>query len=104
LTKADIVDAIATAIGLTKVETEAVVDGFLSTVIDAMKSGKNIEIRGFGTFKVKKRKGKLARNPRTGEQVAVPDHFVPVFKVSKDVKKVVDENLKRNPQAVFDEA
>lgn len=104
LTKADIVDTIASAIGLTKVETEAVVDGFLSTVINAMREGKNIEIRGFGTFKVKKRKGKLARNPRTGEQVLVPDHFVPVFKVSKDVKRLVDDRLKRIPEEKTDEA
>lgn len=95
MTKADIVDAISTATGLTKVETEAVVDGFLSTVINAMKDGNNIEIRGFGTFKVKKRKGKIARNPRTGEQVMVDDHFVPVFKVSKDVRRIVDQNLKK---------
>src|SRR3990172_7178040 len=95
MTKADIVDVIAGATGLTKVETEAVVDGFISTVIDAMKSGKNIEIRGFGSFKVKKRKGRMARNPRTGEQVMVDEHYVPIFKVSKDLKHVVDENLKK---------
>lgn len=94
MTKADIVDVIASATGLTKVETEAVVDGFISTVIDAMKSGKNIEIRGFGSFKVKKRKGRMARNPRTGAQVKVDEHYVPIFKVSKDLKHVVDENLK----------
>ena len=95
MTKADIVDVIAGATGLTKVETEAVVDGFISTVIDSMKSGKNIEIRGFGSFKVKKRKGRMARNPRTGEQVMVDEHYVPVFKVSKDLKHVVDVNLKK---------
>ncbi|MBM4160402.1 MAG: integration host factor subunit beta [Ignavibacteria bacterium] len=95
MTKADIVDVIAAATGLTKVETEAVVDGFISTVIDAMKAGKNIEIRGFGSFKVKKRKGRMARNPRTGEQVMVEEHFVPIFKVSKDLKHAVDENLKK---------
>jgi DNA-binding protein HU-beta len=98
LTKADIVDVIASATGLTKVETEAVVDGFISTVIDAMKEGRNIEIRGFGSFKVKKRKGRVARNPRTGEQVMVDEHFVPIFKVSKDVKHLVDENLKKKMQ------
>jgi DNA-binding protein HU-beta len=49
VTKADIVDVIASATGLTKVETEAVVDGFIQTVINAMKEGKNIEIRGFGS-------------------------------------------------------
>jgi DNA-binding protein HU-beta len=94
VTKADIVDVIASATGLTKVETEAVVDGFITTVIGAMKDGKNIEIRGFGSFKVKKRKGRVARNPRTGEQVMVGEHFVPTFKVSKEMKQVVNEKLK----------
>ena len=95
MTKADIVDVIASATGLTKVETEAVVDGFIQTVINSMKEGKNIEIRGFGSFKVKKRKGRMARNPRTGEQVKVDEHFVPIFKVSKELKQIVDENLKK---------
>jgi DNA-binding protein HU-beta len=95
MTKADIVDIIASATGLTKVETEVVVDGFISTVIDAMKDGKNIEIRGFGSFKVKERKGRMARNPRTGEQVMVNDHFVPVFKVSKEMKQIVNDNLSK---------
>jgi len=95
VTKADIVDKIASATGLTKVETEVVVDGFITSVIDAMKEGKNIEIRGFGSFKVKKRKGRVARNPRTGDQVMVDEHFVPTFKVSKEMKQVVNENLKK---------
>jgi DNA-binding protein HU-beta len=95
VTKADIVDVIASATGLTKVETEAVVDGFITTVISAMKEGRNIEIRGFGSFKVKKRKGRVARNPRTGAQVMVDEYFIPIFKVSKEMKQVVDENLKK---------
>lgn len=95
MTKADIVDKIAGATGLTKVETEAVVDGFILTVIDALKEGKNIEIRGFGSYKVKKRKGRMARNPRTGEQVMVDEHWVPLFKVSKEVKVAVNQNLQK---------
>ena len=95
MTKADIVDIIASGTGLTKVETEAVVDGFIQTVIASLRDGKNIEIRGFGSFKVKKRKGRMARNPRTGEQVPVDDHYVPIFKVSKELKTVVNENLKK---------
>ena len=95
MTKADIVDVIASATGLTKVETEAVVDGFITTVIGAMRDGRNIEIRGFGSFKVKKRKGRVARNPRTGAQVKVDEHFVPTFKVSKEMKQIVNENLKK---------
>jgi DNA-binding protein HU-beta len=97
LTKADIVDVIASATGLTKVETEAVVDGFISTVINSLKDGKNIEIRGFGSFKVKKRRGRMARNPRTGEQVRVEEHYVPLFKVSKELKSIVNENLSKMP-------
>jgi DNA-binding protein HU-beta len=97
LTKADIVDVIASATGLTKVETEAVVDGFISTVINSLKEGKNIEIRGFGSFKVKKRRGRMARNPRTGEQVRVEEHYVPLFKVSKELKALVNENLSKMP-------
>jgi DNA-binding protein HU-beta len=97
LTKADIVDVIASATGLTKVETEAVVDGFISTVINSLKEGKNIEIRGFGSFKVKKRRGRMARNPRTGEQVRVDEHYVPLFKVSKELKGLVNENLSKMP-------
>lgn len=103
MTKADIVDVIASATGLTKVETEAVVDGFIQTVIDTMKQGKNIEIRGFGSFKVKKRKGRVARNPRTGEQVMVEEHYVPIFKVSKELKHLVDENLKKDPSTKLKE-
>ena len=96
MTKADIVDNIASATGLTKVETEAVVDGFLATVSQAMKDGKSIEIRGFGSFKVKKRKARMARNPRTGEEVFVDEHYVPIFKVSKELRYGVDQNLKAN--------
>ena len=93
MTKADIVDHIASGTGLTKVETEAVVDGFIQTVIQALKEGKNIEIRGFGSFRTKKRKGRMARNPRTGAAVKVEDHFVPVFKVSKELKTTVNDHL-----------
>jgi DNA-binding protein HU-beta len=95
VTKADIVDVIAAGTGLTKVETEAVVDGFIQTVIASLRDGKNIEIRGFGSFKVKKRKSRIARNPRTGEQVNVDEHYVPIFKVSKDLKAIVNDNLRK---------
>jgi DNA-binding protein HU-beta len=95
VTKADIVDIIASGTGITKIDSEAIVDAFIKTVISAMKEGKNIEIRGFGSFKVKKRKGRMARNPRTGAQVMVEEHFVPIFKVSKEMKQVVNENLKK---------
>src|SRR5512138_3273639 len=89
MTKADIVDEIAERTGLTKKDVADTVDQFLDAVSRALASGKHIEIRGFGTFKVKDRKSRLARNPRTGESVPVPPRRVPVFKVSKELKDIV---------------
>ena len=89
MTKAEIVEDIAAKTGLTKKEIAEAVDMFLKTVADALAEGKHLEIRGFGTFKVKDRKSRLARNPRTGESVPVPPRRVPVFKVSKELKDIV---------------
>lgn len=94
MTKADIVDRVAAGTGLTKLETEAIIEGFITTVIEALKEGKGIEIRGFGSYKVKKKNARQARNPKTGEQVFVPAHFVPTFKFSKDFKEIVDKGMK----------
>ncbi len=95
MTKADIVDIISSSTGLTKVETEAVVKGFLETVIDAMKKGETIELRGFGTFKVVKRAQRVARNPKTNEEVIVPEQFVPTLKVSKEFKLSVNKSMQK---------
>lgn len=94
MTKADIVDKVAAGTGLTKLETEAIIEGFITTVIEALKEGNGIEIRGFGSYKVKKKNARQARNPKTGEQVFVPAHFVPTFKFSKDFKEIVDKGMK----------
>ncbi|MBU1100682.1 MAG: integration host factor subunit beta [Bacteroidetes bacterium] len=96
MTKADIVEKIAAGTGLTKLETEAIVEGFLNTVIQSLRDGNGIEIRGFGSYKVKKKNSRYARNPRTGEQVFVDEHYVPVFKFSKDFKQAVDEGMKES--------
>lgn len=95
ITKADIVEKVADGTGLTKVETEAVIEGFFRSVIEALQNGKGIEIRGFGTYKVKKKNARIARNPKTGEKVEVPEHFVPVFKFSKDLKLAVNDGLNK---------
>ncbi|MCH8170591.1 MAG: integration host factor subunit beta [Bacteroidetes bacterium] len=100
MTKADIVDKIASGTGVTKLETEAIVEGFFSTVIDSLKNGNGIEIRGFGTYKVKKKNARQARNPKTGEQVFVPEHYVPTFKFSKDFKAIVNQGMKEKEKPV----
>ena len=65
------------------------VDGFLNALKRALANGENIEIRGFGTFKVRRRKTRIARNPRTGDPVEVPSRSVPVFKPSKHLRSRV---------------
>ncbi|MCC5933074.1 MAG: integration host factor subunit beta [Candidatus Cyclonatronum sp.] len=94
MTKADIVDIITESTGISKAETEAVVNGFLDTVIASLKEGKNIELRGFGSFKVVKRAQRVARNPKTNEEVIVPEQYVPVLKVSKEFKREVSGNMR----------
>ena len=82
MTKADLVEQIADAIGrrITKRDCGLVVDAFLDAVKEALARGDGIELRGFGTFQVRHRKARTGRNPRTGEPVKVPARDVPVFK------------------------
>ena len=89
MTKADIVEEIASKTGLTRKETAEVVANFIAAVKGALKEGKHIEIRGFGTFRVAVRKPRAARNPRTGEIVPLPERKVPIFKVSRELKERV---------------
>lgn len=93
MTKADLVEQVYEAIGpgVTKKDCGAVVDAFLNAIKQAMANGEHIEIRGFGTFKVRDRRPRLARNPRTGESVRVPARSVPVFKPSRLFRAQVDE-------------
>jgi integration host factor subunit beta len=86
MTKADLVEQVAEDCAL-------VVDGFLNAVKRALVQGEHIEIRGFGTFKVRERKSRMARNPRTGEGVRVPARAVPVFKPSKQLTQRVARSL-----------
>ncbi len=89
MTKADLVEVVASKTGLTRSDVAAVVDEFLESVKRTLENGNNIEIRGFGTFKIKARKARKARNPRTGEEVPVPDRKVPVFKPSNEFKALI---------------
>lgn len=100
MTKADIVERVADGTGLTKLETEAIIEGFLNTVIQSLRDGNGIEIRGFGSYRVKKKNARYARNPRTGEKVFVDEHYVPTFKFSKDFKNSVDKGMKQKERTL----
>lgn len=94
MTKADIVDRISKGTGLTKIETKAVVEGFMTTVKEAMEEGKRIELRGFGVFEVEHRAPRTGRNPQTNEPVPIDERYEPVFRPSDQFQKAVDETHK----------
>ncbi len=93
MTKQEIVSRVSQATGLTKLETEAVMNGIMSTIIDALAENDRVELRGFGTFSVKHRQPKMARNPGTGAQISLPERYVPTFKPSIRMKTEVNESL-----------
>ncbi len=102
MNKADIVHRIATATGITKIETEVLVDGFFKTITEALAGGDHVEIRGFGTFRIKKRASRMARNPRTGMPIALDEQFIPTFKPSRELRQFIDESQKRQSKLTSD--
>ncbi|MBH09921.1 MAG: integration host factor subunit beta [Candidatus Marinimicrobia bacterium] len=95
MTKQEIVDLVSKATGLTKVETEAVMNGIMTTIIDSLAENKRVELRGFGTFGIKHRMPKKARNPGTGDPIYLPERFVPTFKPSKLMRSRVNELINK---------
>ena len=95
MTKQEIVNIVSDATGLTKVETETIMNGVMTTIIDSLASNEKVELRGFGTFGIKHRMPKKARNPGTGEPVFLPERFVPTFKPSKLMRSRVNELIKK---------
>ena len=93
MTKTEIVNVVSNATGLTKVETETVFNGLIKSIISSLEKGEKVEIRGFGTFNVKKRNARIARNPATNEVVNLEERYVPSFKVSKILKSKVNKSL-----------
>lgn len=91
ITKKEIVEEIASRTGLTQVDTKVIIECFLDSVARALADGNNIEIRGFGRFKVRHRKARTARNPRTGEPVSVEAGVKPIFEASRELKKFLNE-------------
>ena len=95
MTKQEIVDVVSNATGLTKVETEAIMNGIMSTIIDSLANNKRVELRGFGTFGIKHRMPKIARNPGTGDPIYLPERYVPTFKPSKLMRSRVNELINK---------
>ncbi len=92
MTKSALIEKISERVeGLTRKQTEIVIETVFESIIDALVKGDKVEIRGFGNFKLRSRKARKARNPKTGESVEVPPKKVPYFKVGKELREMLNK-------------
>lgn len=94
MTKADIVNEIAEKTGIEKIVVQTTVEAFMKSIRTSMTEGKNVYLRGFGTFVVKKRAEKIGRNISKNTTVVIPAHFIPAFKPAKIFSDRVKRNVK----------
>src|SRR5262245_34718528 len=87
LTKMSLVDAVAEAVDLPRREAAHIVELIFDGIVRALRSGDKVEIRGFGSFRTRQRRGRIARNPKTGQRVDVHPKQIPYFKPSTDLKQ-----------------
>jgi integration host factor subunit beta len=99
MTKAELVEEVSRVSDLTKKHSEVIVDTVFRSIIDALRKGDKIELRGFGSFRLRQREPRKGRNPKTGARVDVPPKRVPYFKPGKDLKDLINHKLEAQPAA-----
>jgi len=90
MTKADLIEEVTRVAELPRKESEMVVETIFDSIIEALQKSDKIEIRGFGSFRTRQRRGRIGRNPKTGAKVEVPPKKIPFFKPSKELKDFVN--------------
>ncbi|MEZ5360794.1 MAG: HU family DNA-binding protein [Bryobacterales bacterium] len=90
MTKADLIEEVSRVVELTRKESEVIVETIFDSVVGSLRSGDKVEIRGFGSFRTRERKGRIGRNPKSGDKVEVPPKTIPFFKPSKELRDVVN--------------
>jgi integration host factor subunit beta len=90
LTKADLIEDVLRVTELPRKESETIVETIFESIIGSLQKGEKIEIRGFGSFRTRQRRGRVGRNPKTGAKVEVPPKKIPFFKPSKELKDFVN--------------
>jgi integration host factor subunit beta len=96
MTKAELVEDVARAAELTKKDAERLVEIVFESIIETLNQGEKIELRGFGSFRVRERGARRGRNPKTGDPVSIPAKRVPYFKPGKELKELINDD---NPGA-----
>ncbi len=90
MTKADLIDEVARNSVLSKKDAEVIVQTVLDSIVESLKNGGKVELRGFGSFRLRERASRHGRNPKTGDKVFVPAKKVPYFKPGKDLKELIN--------------
>ena len=104
LTKADLIEEVLRVTELPRKESESIVETIFDSIIESLQKGDKIEIRGFGSFRTRQRRGRVGRNPKTGEKVEVPAKRIPFFKPSKELKDFVNSEEAANMTAAAEAA
>lgn len=89
MNKKELIKDIVEATGLSKKDATVAVDSVFEQITSALSQGKDVKISGFGTFKVKERAERKARNPQSGEEIVIESRKVPTFKAAKQLKELV---------------
>ena len=89
MNKADLVEAVASDIGLSKADSARALESIISSITSSLQQGEKVSLTGFGTFEVKIRKAREGRNPRTGEKISIEAKRVPAFRAGKELKAAV---------------
>ena len=92
MTKAELVDEVARTSDLTRKHSEVIVDAVFASIIQALQKGDKIELRGFGSFRLRRRGSRTGRNPKTGAGVVVPAKSVPHFKPGKELRELINRS------------
>lgn len=90
MTKAELVEQVSEHIDLTKKQTEVIVNILFNSITEALSQGDKVELRGFGSFRIRNRNPREGRNPKTGDAVHIPAKKVPFFKAGKELREMVD--------------
>lgn len=90
MTKAELVNSVSKKTDLNKKDAEVMVQTVLDSIIESLQGGDKVELRGFGSFRLRERAPRIGRNPKTGEKVNVPSKRVPYFKPGKDLKALIN--------------
>ena len=97
MTKAELVEEVSRVSDLTKKHSELIVETVFRSIIEALQRGEKIELRGFGSFRLRQREPRKGRNPKTGDKVDVPPKKVPYFKPGKELKELINQDAPGAP-------